>query len=189
MVSPGRTSGWRQKIHYSTCAGADHFGDLRRQLSRSVGLLQECGRTHAEMAYKVQLDVSGSTFGTTFTPTDVTANAAAGMSFEPITVNWGRQDQYTAINPTTVSGELINSDGTFSPGNTSSTYYPHIRRGMRRRVSVGVNGTTVNLSEDYATSLEVVPANNSLAVTKIDGADILAAFGAIGMTSAAALPL
>ena len=144
--------------------------------------------THAEMAYKVQLDVSGSTFGTTFAPTDVTASAAAGMSFEPITVNWGRQDQYTAINPSTVSGELINSDGTFSPGNASGTYYPHIRRGLRRRVSVGVNGTTVNLSEDYATSLEIVPAKDSLAVTKIDGADILAGFGATASSSAVNAP-
>lgn len=140
--------------------------------------------TGAQLTFTVELDTTGSAFGTAFSATDVTSQAVAGLSFEPLTVTWGRQDQFGNVNATTVTGSLLNTDGTYSPGNTSGTYYPHIRRGLRRRVSVTVSGlTTVNMSEDYATSLEVVPANDSPSVTNIEGADILARFGATSASS------
>ena len=141
------------------------------------------------LTYKVEIDVSGGAFGSAFSATDVSSKAVAGLGFEPVTVTWGRQDQFSAVNPTSVSGALLNTDGTFSPGNTSGTYYPRIRRGLRRRVSVGVNSTTVHLSEDYATSLEVVPAKDSPAVTNVSGSDILARFGGTPSTSDPSSPI
>lgn len=131
----------------------------------------------AQLTYTVQLDVSGGAFGSAFAGTDVTSKAVAGLGFEPVTVTWGRQDQYSDVSPTTVTGALLNTDGTFTPGNTGSSYYPRIKRGLRRRVSVGVNSTTVTLSEDYATALEVVPARDTAAVAQVEGSDILARFG------------
>lgn len=135
------------------------------------------------MSYKIQLDLSGAAFGSAFTATDVTSKAVAGLSFPATTVTWGRQDQYTAINPTSVDGSFLNTDGTFTPGNTGSAYYPRIRRNLRRRVSVTVNSTTVNLSDDYATSIEVVPASSGPATTSVAGTDILGRFGGTASTT------
>ena len=319
--------------------------------------------TDAQLDYTVELDVSGGDFGSAFDGTDVSDHHAAGFGFNPVTVTWGRQDQFSDVTPTTVEGSLLNSDGRFSPGNSATivsrtnlvlnpsfevdatnysvfgssgsptltrvttdhvfgtacghfswtgitgtvgisrtvtltsglpytlslylkvdgaspltvqlaaaspivaqsvtvpadgawhrysftftaagqsgyrpiqattsgsttgalfidgimleqaatvgdyfdgsftaddgwvyawtgtanaststaslSYYPQIRRNLRRRVSVGVNSTTVNVSEDYATSLEVVPSQSNIAVTDVSGSDILARFGAATST-------
>lgn len=135
----------------------------------------------AQLTYTVQIDVSGSNFGAAFSATNVSSKAVAGLSFSPITATWGRQDQFSTVTPTTVVGSFQNSDGTFSPGNVSGTYYPRIKRGLRRRLIVGVNSTTVNVSDDYASSLEVIPSVDSLPVTNVTGTDILGRFG--GTTS------
>lgn len=124
----------------------------------------------------VELDLTGSPFGTAFSGTDVSAAALAGGTASPITVTWGRQDQYSQVTPTSVAGVFNDATGDYTPGKTSGTHYPYIRRGLHRRVAVTANATTVNVSDDFATTLEVVPSTD-LWTTNISGSDILARYG------------
>jgi len=124
----------------------------------------------------VKLDFTGSTFGTAFSGTDVSSVALAGGSASPISITWGRQDQYSQVSPTSVSGVFNDATGDFTPGKTGGAHYPHIRRGLHRRIAVTANSTTVNVSDDFATTIEVVPTTD-LWTTNISGSDLLARYG------------
>lgn len=63
-------------------------------------------------------------------------------AIEGITINRGRQDEYSQVQPSNVTFTLINSDGRFTPGLTTSPYYPNVKKGRRMRVSVIHNGVT-----------------------------------------------
>ena len=125
-------------------------------------------------AVTVQVDESGAAFGAAFVATDVTAKVAAGLGFDPITVDWGRQDQYSQITPSSVGMSFKNTDGAWSPG-----AHAWVRRNMRRRVLAVVSSTTVNLSDDYATTIEAQPSKDGVSTSAISGQDILTRFGGV----------
>ena len=132
---------------------------------------------------QVLLDVSGTSFGGSPTWTDVSSQVVAGLSFAPMTGSWGRQDQFSDVTPSTGSVTYQGNDGRFAPGKTTGMYYPWIRRGLHRRVQVGVGGTTVNLLDDYATSIQVVPTREFWTVQHA-GTDILGRYGGTASSSA-----
>lgn len=122
-------------------------------------------------------DFAGTAFGGTPVWTDVSGHVLAGLGFDPVTVTWGRQDQLSEVSPTSGSRVLLNADGTFTPGRSSSTYYPHVRRRLHSRVNVTIAGVTVPVLDDYADSLTVVPGKDVPTTMVQSGTDILGRFG------------
>lgn len=62
---------------------------------------------------------------------DVTSRA---RRTSPIVIDRGRSDEASRAQPTKTSVILANENGAFTPGNPTSPYYPHVRRGMPLRV-------------------------------------------------------
>jgi hypothetical protein len=60
--------------------------------------------------------------------------------FAGITITRGRSSEAGSIEPGTCSFRLINDDGRFTPGLSSSPYYPNVVQGRRVRISLWVNG-------------------------------------------------
>lgn len=190
------TSGWASSTANVTSPAGAAFASITVQVASvassevhlfdALGLIQGSGQSWVigtgtyvapPIAASVQLDLSGASFGAAFTPTDVSSWAAAGMDFAPVTVNWGRQDQYSTVTPSAGSLVYQGYDGRFAPGNVSSPYYPHIKRSLRRRILALINGTQVNLIDDYASALTVIPARAPMWTVQHDGQDILARYG------------
>lgn len=53
----------------------------------------------------------------------------------PIEISRGREDELSEIQPSRLKLILDNSDGRFTPGNASSTYYPNVKKNRRIRVN------------------------------------------------------
>jgi hypothetical protein len=53
----------------------------------------------------------------------------------------GRLDRYEEVQPSRLTFTLLN-DGRFTPGNTTSPYYPNVKKGRRIRYSLVHNGVT-----------------------------------------------
>lgn len=60
----------------------------------------------------------------------------------PVRIEYGREDEYGQITPTTCTIVLSNADHRWLPGNQYSALWPCIRKGTRVRVSVTANATT-----------------------------------------------
>src|SRR5215207_5968156 len=65
----------------------------------------------------------------------------------------GRNDEFSRIQPGTLSLALDNSDGRFTRGNTSSPYFPNVRNGRRVRVSY-MFGAVTNFLQKAETDFE-----------------------------------
>ena len=65
--------------------------------------------------------------------TDITDYAKA---ISPVQVTFGRPDEFSEVQPSTLSVMLNNSDGRFTRDNPSSPYYPNVRNGRRVRYRV-----------------------------------------------------
>lgn len=59
-----------------------------------------------------------------------------------VSVSRGRLDRYDKVQPSKLSFTLMNHDGRFTPGNTTSPYYPNVKKGRKVRYSLVHNGTT-----------------------------------------------
>lgn len=59
-----------------------------------------------------------------------------------VSITRGASDELAEIQPGTATLVLDNVDGRFTPGNTASPYWPHVRRNAPIRISVVVDGVT-----------------------------------------------
>lgn len=71
----------------------------------------------------------------------------------PLQIVRGRTDEFSRIQPGTLTLGLDNSDGRFTRGNTSSPYWPNVRQGRRIRVSY-LFGAVTNLLQKVETDFE-----------------------------------
>ncbi|MET9517042.1 LamG-like jellyroll fold domain-containing protein [Streptomyces sp. NPDC002994] len=72
---------------------------------------------------------------TTITWTDITQHVDV---MQGVAINRGASDELSEIQPGTATMRLDNSDGRFTPGNSTSPYYPFVRRNAPIRVAVAV---------------------------------------------------
>lgn len=89
-----------------------------------------------QVQVQVLIDLSGTSYGGTFNPTDVSPYLIT--MGEPIEIGqWGRQDLISDLQVSQVTFELAN-DGRFTPRNSgpSGIYYPHVRRRARCRINL-----------------------------------------------------
>lgn len=72
---------------------------------------------------------------------------------ENIAITSGRDDELSDIQPSQVTLTLDNKDGRFTPGRTSSPYYPNVRKNRKIRVTavwpLGGGGTTYRRFTGY----------------------------------------
>lgn len=71
----------------------------------------------------------------------------------PIIITRGRTDEFSRVQPATMSMTLDNSDGRFTRGLTTSPYYPGVKTGKRVRVNVR-HGTNAALLAGDASTFE-----------------------------------
>lgn len=119
----------------------------------------------------VQIDLAGTPYGGSPTWTDVSSFVESAGS--PIQITWGRQDWTSDVTPATCSLTLTNTDGRFTPGLTSSPYYPHVRRRARMRVSCVVAATTVFLFDGFIDSWEASFDGGVYGTCQVQATDIL----------------
>jgi hypothetical protein len=92
------------------------------------------------MAWTITVEVAFATQPLAPTPTwtDITPYV---IGREGITRTWGRTDEFSDVQPSTLTLTLNNTDGRFTRGLSSSPYYPNVRNGRRIRVSATRGGT------------------------------------------------
>lgn len=71
--------------------------------------------------------------------TDVSAYVEAQQG---LTINRGRADEISQIQPSTLSLTLDNTDGRFTPEKTAGAYYPNVKKGRPIRVTSTYNAVT-----------------------------------------------
>lgn len=76
--------------------------------------------------------------------TDIT-----GYVSGPVRIGQGRQSEFTTVQPATLSLVLDNADHRFTPGNTSSPYYPNFKQARRVRVRETIGNRTFDLFSGY----------------------------------------
>jgi len=96
-----------------------------------------------------------------------------------ISITRGRPDEHGEVQPSKCSLTLINSDGRFTPGNTSSPYYPNVKKGRKIRVSETHNSVTYRRFTGYVDEWPVTWADASatLADAPISASSRLARLG------------
>ena len=125
--------------------------------------------------YLVRADFSGTAYGGSPTWTDITDYLLTGDGGAPINISGGRQNWLGDPNPGTCSFTLDNRDGRFTPGNASSPYTPHVKAGVRVRVTVTVASTDVHLFDGYVGAWRVGFNNATYATCQVTAQDILGA--------------
>lgn len=102
--------------------------------------------------------------------TDV-SSSVKGNSIE---IRVGRQDAASDSQPGTLALDLDNIDGTFTPDNPLSTYYPNFVEGKRIRVQVVKSATTYTRFVGRISSLEPdFPESPTQCVTRLQAIDSL----------------
>lgn len=81
---------------------------------------------------KVELLING-------TWTDITTFV---LQRDKMVIRRGRQDESGTMTPSTLALTLQNTDGRFSPRNTTGAYYPYLGRNTQIRVSINTTSTT-----------------------------------------------
>ena len=97
-----------------------------------------------------------------------------------IEIDWGKQDWQDDVQPSTCLYALKNPDGRYTPGNSSSPYYPNVRRRVRTHVATtiaGSGGGTVDLFDGFWDDVTAVPQSGTYWVTQVDATDILGRMG------------
>ncbi|WP_338699209.1 LamG-like jellyroll fold domain-containing protein [Streptomyces sp. Q6] len=86
----------------------------------------------------------------TITWTDITQYVDV---VQGVTITRGASDELSETQPGTATLVLDNSDGRFTPGNTSSPYYPFVRRNAPIRISQAIIPTAPTGPQPYALEL------------------------------------
>jgi hypothetical protein len=127
----------------------------------------------------------GSTIATdpaAMTWTDITSRVDIRNS--GVTIDRGARDELADTQPGTCSLLLDNSDGAFSPGLSSSPYYPNVRKGTPIRVSVVTTGKNLFTDPSFETGVDdwtpsATPSRAASTLHVFDGTQsMFIAFGA-----------
>jgi hypothetical protein len=81
---------------------------------------------------KVEIAFATDPMAASPTWTDVTAYV---LQRDGVQVSFGRPDEFSTVQPSTLAITLNNRDGRFTPGYTSGAYYPNVKIGKRIRVT------------------------------------------------------
>lgn len=84
---------------------------------------------------RVRVAFDGAPLAETPVWTDITQYVYTSAGND-IDINYGRQDEFSAVQPARLSLTLDNSDGRFTPGRADSPYYPNVTKGKRINVEV-----------------------------------------------------
>lgn len=112
-------------------------------------------------------------------PTSGWTNISAYLDAESVaTITRGRADERPAVTPSTLTAILDNTDGRFTPGNSSSPYYPNITTPKWVRFSV-TDGTTTwrRFTGLIDTWKPYLTGANSYKQVELDATDVLKALG------------
>lgn len=97
----------------------------------------------------------------------------------------GRDSQFTDIQPGTLTFTLDNTDGTFTPDNPTSTYWPNFVEGKRVRIKHVKSAITCTLFLGQITSIDPeYPTSPTQAVTTVTATDSLGKLQSITLDSA-----
>ena len=104
----------------------------------------------------------------------VWTDISTSVKGDSIEIRVGRQDAASDSQPGVLSLELDNIDGTFTPDNPTSTYYPNFVEGKRVRVQVVKSASTYTRFVGRIVALEPdFPAVPTQAVTRLTAVDSL----------------
>lgn len=104
----------------------------------------------------------------------VWTDISTSVKGDSIEIRVGRQDAASDSQPGVLSLDLDNIDGTFTPDNPLSTYYPNFVEGKRIRVQVVKSATTYTRFVGRIVALEPdFPAVPTQAVTRLTAVDSL----------------
>ena len=84
-----------------------------------------------------------------------------------IDISRGRQDSFGDIQPSRCTLTLDNTNGRFTPGNTSSVYYPNVKNGRRIRVTATYLGVAYPRFSGYVDEWPVAWADASATVASV----------------------
>ncbi|HEY3258963.1 MAG TPA: hypothetical protein VGJ95_01625, partial [Pseudonocardiaceae bacterium] len=95
----------------------------------------------ADFPWQVKIEVAFASQPMAASPTwtDISTYASA---VNPLSISRGRPDEFSDVQPGTMSLLLNNADGRFTRGRVASPYYPNVRNGRRIRVSIIYSSTT-----------------------------------------------
>jgi hypothetical protein len=88
------------------------------------------------MAWTVKVEVAFATAPMATTPT--WTDISQYVRLDSIQITRGRPDEFSDVQPSTLSLGLKNGDGRFTMGKTGGAYYPNVKIGKRIRVSVSM---------------------------------------------------
>lgn len=104
----------------------------------------------------------------------VWTDISTSVKGDSIEIRVGRQDAASDSQPGVLSLDLDNIDGTFTPDNPTSTYYPNFVEGKRVRVQVVKSASTYTRFVGRIVALEPdFPAVPTKAVTRLTAVDSL----------------
>ena len=104
----------------------------------------------------------------------VWTDISTSVKGDSIEIRVGRQDAASDSQPGVLTLELDNIDGTFTPDNPTSTYYPNFVEGKRVRVQVVKSASTYTRFVGRIVALEPdFPAVPTQAVTRLTAVDSL----------------
>ena len=128
------------------------------------------------ITYTLKMDLSGTVFGGTPTWTDVTAYMLPFK--QPGQISDGRQDESSDVNPGQFTFCLDNRDSRFTPGNAGSPYYPHVKAGVRVRLEITVNATTIEYFDGYVDSFDTyLDSDRAWGLCDVTATDLLGRLG------------
>lgn len=128
------------------------------------------------ITYTVKMDLSGTAFGGSPSWTDVT-NYVLPKKKAP-QISDGRQDESSDVNPGQLTLTLDNRDKRFTPGDSSSPYYPNVKAGVRVRVQISCNATDVQYFDGYIDSFEpYIDGDRAWGLCDVTATDLLGRLG------------
>lgn len=139
----------------------------------------------------VEMDLSGTDFGGSPMFTDVTkyVPTARGVG-QPISISGGRSDGSGTVSPSQCSFVLDNMDlpgdltgGRFTPGLSTSPYFPNIQPGVRVRVTTKPGATTYNRFDGYVNSFTAAFDGGSFNYVQVVATDALGRWGRMPLRS------
>lgn len=102
------------------------------QASFSARTVKTTGFPYKQLGFKAELLING-------TWTDITKYV---MIRDPVSITKGRTDESSGMQAGSMTLTLKNTDGRFTPNNSSGAYYPFVQLNTRFRLSVNDQSTT-----------------------------------------------